>query len=223
MTSKLPVANFHGLGRPPIPIDADEKPYWLSADQYAEALGLLRASKRPFLVTFDDGNISDIELGLPGLQPGEHAIVFVCADRIGQEGYLGKAELRAIAKMPDVSLGSHGNKHTSWRKASGEERDLEIRGSRVAIEKASGQAVIAAGIPFGDYDGEVLKAILSAGYQRAYSSDGGPRLVDDPLVPRMSLRGDLDIGSQIRRLLDSCAVPSRVKQEAKLRAKALLK
>lgn len=219
----LPVANFHGLGAPPIPIDADEQPFWLSREQYREALVALRQQSDGFLVTFDDGNLSDIEIGLPELREGEEAIVFVCADRIGSEGYLSAPQLRQIAAMPNVRLGSHGCAHRSWREARGVQRDREIRESKRIIEQHSDAPVRDAGIPFGDYDGSVLRAIRQAGYTTAYSSDGGPRMVDADLVPRLSLRGDRPVESQVADLLGATGFAARAKQEAKLRAKLLLK
>ena len=221
--STLPVANFHGLGTPPIPIEDDERPYWLSQEQYAEALARLRASRQPFLITFDDGNLSDVEIGLPALQAGERAIVFACSDRTGREGYLAANELRNIAGMENITLGSHGAAHASWRTADSGERAREIADSRKALEDVVGVPVRDAGIPFGDYDGSVLKAISAAGYTSAYSSDGGPRLSGASPIPRLSLRGDRPIAEQIDALLAACAPLRRARQEAKLRAKVLLK
>ncbi|RDC59686.1 hypothetical protein HME9302_00878 [Alteripontixanthobacter maritimus] len=222
-----PVANFHGIGEPPIAIDADERPYWLSETQYAEAISRLMDSDKAVLFTFDDGNLSDLDIGAPALGDAE-AVFFICSNRIGREGYLDREQLQELAAVRNFRIGSHGCDHTSWRTVSGAARKAEIAGSRKQLEVAIQAPVIEAGIPFGAYDRGVLKDIADAGYTAAYSSDGGPRytMIDaDPtrVIPRLSFRGDRDIAAQAHALLESCSIAARLKQEARLRAKVLLK
>ena len=56
----------HGIGAPARPLDDGEDQVWISVEQFE---GLLDAAVgRPDVtVTFDDGNLSDLEIGLPRL------------------------------------------------------------------------------------------------------------------------------------------------------------
>lgn len=196
------VANFHGIGTPPAGIDPGERPYWLSAEQYHRALDALVSSGRPFLVTFDDGNLSDLAIGVPAcVERGIATIVFACSGRIGTPGYLSAADLRELAGLPGCAIGSHGAVHRPWTGLAGSALDAEVAQSKARIEDALGRPVTAAGLPFGRYDRHVLSAAAKAGYVEVYSSDGSPRLSRRGVQPRLSLRGDAEPEGQVRRLL----------------------
>jgi len=47
------------------------------------------------------------------------------------------------------------------------------------------------GVPFGAYDGRVLRALRAAGVTQVFTSDGGPCLPNAWLIPRNSLRNDM--------------------------------
>ncbi|MXO75653.1 hypothetical protein GRI40_10535 [Altererythrobacter aerius] len=54
--------NFHGLGTPHTAVAEDERPFWLPLERFEQILGRIARSPDParFVVTFDDGNASDI-------------------------------------------------------------------------------------------------------------------------------------------------------------------
>jgi len=217
-----PVANFHGLGEPPAGVDAGEQPYWLSHDQFLRALDLLSASPQPFLVTFDDGNLSDLGLGMPACADrGIAAICFACSGRIGREEYLSAAQLREIAALPGCSVGSHGRDHLPWRDLDNAALAAEAVESRKVLEDVLARPVTALGLPFGAYDRRVLRAARKAGFRRIYSSDGGPRLFGGGVIPRLSLRADRPIEEQVRALVAAASPLRAAAQEAKLLIKAL--
>ena len=219
-----PVANFHGIGQPGDHVDAAERPYWLSEVQFAEALALLRASRERVLLTFDDGNASDHALAMPMLRGGDlPVIVFACSDRIGQPGYLSAAQLAELAAQPGFAVGSHGRAHVPWRGLGGTALADELATSRKALEQACGARVLDAAIPFGRYDGGVLRAMAHAGYARAFSSDGGPRLSGQWPIPRLSFRGDRAMEDQVADLLARAAWHRRLAQEVRLRAKLVVR
>lgn len=216
------IANFHGIGTPPARVDDGERPYWLSREGFVRALDLLAASGLPFRVTFDDGNLSDVETGVPlCAERGVESIVFACSGRIGRAGYLAAADLRALAAMPGCRIGSHGIDHVPWRGLDPAALAAEVAQSRAVLEAALAAPVAAAGIPFGAYDRRVLAALRRAGYREVYSSDGGPRLSAGGVQPRLSLRGDRPVEAQVAALLAATAPRRRVRQELRLRLKEL--
>ena len=90
-----------------------------------------------------------------------------------------------------MTIGSHGINHVAWPKLNDIELENELRASRAQLEDICGHQIIEAGIPFGRYDARVLKALRTAGYTAAWSSDGGTFHRNAFLRPRTSLRGDM--------------------------------
>jgi peptidoglycan/xylan/chitin deacetylase (PgdA/CDA1 family) len=188
------VLNFHGLGRPGRPLEPGEARYWVAAEMLIETLTLAVRHKDRVQTTFtfDDGNLSDIDIAAPALaQHGLHATFFVLADRIGMPGSLGPAEMRALVKAGHC-IGSHGAAHVDWKIADAATLAHEVgQTTRAAIADAAGHPVTAAAIPFGRYNAAVLKALAQHGYDRAYSSDGGGWRAGQFPISRTSPRTDM--------------------------------
>ncbi len=215
------IANFHGIGEPPAHVELGERRFWLSPAQFHQALDRLRQSGRPVLITFDDGNKTDLTVGLPACLEREFdALFFVCSDRVGHRDYLSKGALREIAATSGCAIGSHGKRHVPWRRLSERELADEVGGSRSALEWATGLPVTIAALPFGAYDRQVLHALVSAGYTKVFSSDGGPRLSREGVQPRQSMRGDRPLRAQVDALVASATIAHATFQEAKVRWKS---
>ncbi len=215
------VANFHGIGEPPVEVRAGELPFWLTLAQFSETITRLADSGRPYRVTFDDGNVSDLTVGAPSCaRNGIEVTIFACSGRVGQFGYLDQAALREIAVMPGCTIGSHGRMHVSWRGLNNAALANEIEVSRAELEQLTDQTVSAAGLPFGAYDRRVLRALAVAGYETVYSSDGGPRLSTKGAQPRLALRGDQPIADQIDALIAGATPVRAAWQEARIQAKS---
>jgi peptidoglycan/xylan/chitin deacetylase (PgdA/CDA1 family) len=217
------IANFHGIGEPHPWADAGERRFWLATEQFREAIDLLARSGKPVCATFDDGNQSDLDHGVPLCrEAGMSVSVLVCSGRLGKKGYLDRAALRDIAAQDRCRIGSHGKDHVPWKGLTDSALLEEVAGSRKVIEDTIGARVDEAGIPFGAYDRRVLRALRKAGYRRLFSSDGGPRLRRGGVWPRLSLRGDQPIAPQVEHLLESASLLRATRQEAKLTVKQWL-
>lgn len=213
--------NFHGLGEPPSWIDADERPYWLSPQVFETALDLMIASKRPFEVTFDDGNESDFVLARPLLKERDlTAGFFICSGRIGKPGYLDAERIQSLA-ADGFEIGTHGCDHLPWKGANADLLEREIRGSKQTLERLLGQPVASAAIPFGMYDGAVIRKLREAGFAKIYSSDRFPTHFNRTLIPRYSVRKDRDIADQIAELLQGMSPLSRIRQDLRVAVKAI--
>jgi len=177
---KLPetaIFTFHGIGRPPAGIPEDEKPYWIAEEAFHALIPRLaddaRALGVQLLVTFDDGNRSDLLIAAPLLkQAGVDTIFFPCSGRIGKPGYLSADDLTTLVS-DGFEVGSHGVDHIRWATLHGAALHDEIAGSRAILQDALGRNVGAAALPFGSYNRRVLAALRDAGYERVYSSDPG--------------------------------------------------
>jgi len=180
---------FHGIGTPIRPIERQEAHYWVSVAQFETVLDLIASHPTPerFCITFDDGNISDHDIALPRLAARHlHASFFVLSGRIGHPGSLDKDHLLAL-QGAGMIVGSHGVAHRDWRRLAAPDLSTEIQASRECLEAILHVPVTAAGIPFGSYDARVLKALRSAGYLAAYSSDRGEMDPTAFLRPRTSI------------------------------------
>ena len=194
MNKRRVIINFHGLGAPTRPIEADEVPYWVAPDLLAETLRMAERFKDRVetWLTFDDGNASDLTIAAEILARHRRtARFFMLAGRLGQPGALSDEDLRALAAAGHV-IGSHGFDHVDWTTLDESGRHREWHDAREVISEALGMPVKEAGIPFGRYDRQVISGLQRAGYQRVYSSDGGRCGRDRFLLPRTSVRADMD-------------------------------
>src|SRR3712207_5181342 len=88
---------FHGIGTPRRELEPGEAPYWIGVDTYHRVLDDLASWPLPVRISFDDGNASDVEIGLPGLlSRGLTADFFVLAGRLGQTGSLDEPAVKEL-------------------------------------------------------------------------------------------------------------------------------
>jgi peptidoglycan/xylan/chitin deacetylase (PgdA/CDA1 family) len=193
------ILNFHGVGEPAHELSAGEANVWLDAPRFLEILDAVKGVPNVEL-TFDDGNMSDIEIAVPALfERGLRATFFIVADRIDQEHYLSKADVKALVQA-GMPVGSHGKRHVPWRGLDDQRLREELVEAKETIERAVGDAISEAACPFGSYDRRSLLALRSAGFARVYTSDTGPAHADTWLVARNTIACD-DTPESVRRII----------------------
>ena len=219
------ILNFHGIGHPKRELEEGEAPYWVSEDFYKQTMDLVTHHKDRVHVdiTFDDGNLSDVEIGLPVLaRHNFHATFFVLADRIGKAGSLGQDDIRALVAAGH-QIGSHGAAHIDWASATPTELERELGPiTRDTIAAAAGQPVTAAAIPFGRYNAAVLKALSHHDYAYIYSSDGGAWRVGHRPIPRTSPRNNMTLEDIENILLGREPLKARLRRMIAMHVKRLL-
>ena len=98
---------FHGIGSPARDLEDGEAPYWVGRETFLRVLDEVATWPRVAL-SFDDGNASDIEIGLPALKDrGLQATFFVLAARLDQPGSLSRDAVREL-HTAGMTMGSHG-------------------------------------------------------------------------------------------------------------------
>lgn len=186
--------SFHGIGTPQRPLELGEERYWISKDFYGRVLGEV-AQRDDVTISFDDGNTSDIALGLDGLLQYERkATFFVLAGRLGRGGSLTVSDLEELRRY-GMTIGTHGMDHLPWRSLSGAQRERELVHAREMIAEAAGAPVCEAALPLGRYDRTLLATLRRLGYHRVYSSDRRRTNAGAWLQPRFSIRADDTIDS----------------------------
>jgi peptidoglycan/xylan/chitin deacetylase (PgdA/CDA1 family) len=209
---------FHGIGRPVRPFTEDEGRYWISEEQYHEILDVL-TELPPVRLSFDDGNASDLEIGLPGLLERKlRADFFALAGRVGEGGSLGEDDLRTLLAH-GMGVGSHGWAHRSWRGMDAATTTRELVDARERLSAAIGQPVTEAALPMGQYDRQVLGALRRLGYRRVYSSDRRPADWRAWLQPRYSVVRT-DTAATVRAIISN---PPALARRVSLAGRGLVK
>jgi peptidoglycan/xylan/chitin deacetylase (PgdA/CDA1 family) len=183
MRSQIIILNFHGIGQLTRPVTQGEDDCWISKTFFEEVLDYI-SGRNDVELTFDDSNESDYEVALPALKARNlTARFFVVANRIDQPCFLSSGQIRSI-QAEGMKIGSHGARHLPWSKCGAEELDEELIAARKRLEDVVGAPVIEAACPFGVYNRRVLNKLRHVGYERVYTSDGGPALTDCWIRPR---------------------------------------
>jgi peptidoglycan/xylan/chitin deacetylase (PgdA/CDA1 family) len=179
------ILTFHGLGEPPESIPEHERIFWVPRDWF-EAI-IAAAPDEGVGITFDDGNVSDVEQALPALLArGMTARFFPLAGRIGAEGYLSAADISELSAA-GMHIGSHGLHHCDWRTLEDGELRQELTVSRQTLAGILDKEIAEAACPFGSYNRRVLKTLRAAGYRRVFNSDGDTRPMGSWLLPRTTV------------------------------------
>jgi len=195
-TDRQIVLMFHGIGTPHAAIPGDERPYWID---WARFDGILGRFERPLragtmILTFDDGNASDLEAAERLARAGLTGKFFVLAGRIGLPHYLSACDLRRIDAL-GMEVGLHGRDHIDWRHADAAVLEAELVDARRALADILGKPVTSVAIPFGAYNGRVKARLQRDDFARVYTSDTGPARARDRFCRRNPVMADHDIAA----------------------------
>lgn len=218
------VINFHGIGEPQRTLDPGEAPYWISVDRFRYMLDQIVAhpDQKNIAITFDDGNLSDLIIGVTELSKRNlTAEFFVLTGRIGKTGSLDEHHIRAILSA-GMHIGSHGIDHRDWSSLSAAELQNELTNSKSRLEELCGKAMNAAAIPFGRYNAAVIAASRKAGYSVLYSSDGGTMDPRTFLRARSTVRSDTSDSGFADMLDGRMPLAKRLRRAVSTRLKQLV-
>src|SRR5262245_24735525 len=159
---RLIILNLHGVGEHRRTLDPGEDGVWLDRAEF-EAVLDVAAGRRDVKITFDDGNLSDLDIAVPALLARScKATFFVTSSLLGLPGYLGREQLRQVADA-GMTIGTHGSRHRSWVGLDDEGRREELIDARKELEQITGRTIDEAACPYGAYDRETLGALRKAG------------------------------------------------------------
>lgn len=207
---------FHGVGHVPAHVGAEERPFWCTEPTFTALLDEVRpASQRagiPIQLTFDDGNDTDALVALPALVArGLTADFFVCAGRLGEQGYLDEDQIREL-RDAGMRIGSHGWGHVDWRRADDATMDRELRGARKRLSEVVGHDVDEVAIPFGSYDRRVVGMLRRTGVRTVYTVNRGWAGGADWMVPRETCADSWDLDTFHRLTASAGSIPKRARR-----------
>ena len=131
------------------------------------------AGRHMVLITFDEGDVSNIEQALPVLQEsGLAAVFFITRNFVGQRGMISRAGVRELADAGMV-IGSHGLSHRFLNTLSPAALGIELASSRDFLEQITGRAVKLLSLPGGRGGRRELEAAHAAGYRSVFGSRPG--------------------------------------------------
>ncbi len=150
----------------------------ISLRQYCDYVlcddGSVTIPKNPIIVTFDDGYLSNYELGFPILKElNIPATIFVVTDTVGAVAGEGKVnyshftweQAKEMEESGLIDIQSHTVSHKKTDELAFEQQILEIRKSKYDVEKNMGKVCDMIAYPYGNYN-ESLKNIASrSGYK----------------------------------------------------------
>lgn len=204
---------FHGIGTPQRETEPGEDRYWISEDLFHAVLDEIRTWP-DVRISFDDGNTSDVEIGLPALLArGLTADFFVLASRLESTGSLDEKAVRQLHES-GMTIGSHGMWHRPWRGMDPDTRQAELVTARERLAEVAGVPVDIAACPLGRYDRELIGHMRRLGYTRVYTSDRRPARAGSWLQPRYSLRRDDTVDGLRAEALRGPGALKRMKLEA---------
>jgi peptidoglycan/xylan/chitin deacetylase (PgdA/CDA1 family) len=201
------------VGTPKREMEPGEDRYWIGVDLFHAVLDEIRTWPQ-VRISFDDGNVSDLEVALPALlERGLTADFFVLASRLESAGSLDEKAVRRLHEN-GMTIGSHGMWHRPWRGMDPETRQAELVTARDRLAEVAGVPVDTAACPLGRYDRDLVGHLRRLGYRRVFTSDRRPARAQSWLHPRYSVRRDDTVASLRAEALDGPGALSRLKLEA---------
>lgn len=209
---------FHGIGTPGRQLEPGEGDIWIGRDQFHWLLDCA-VGRKDVVITFDDGNASDLELALPALRDrGLTATFFLIAGRLRVPGFLDQDGVRALAAA-EMEIGCHGMHHRCWRGLDQSALHEELVEAKAILEQTVDKPVTQAACPFGSYDRHVLRAVRRCGYHQVFTSDRGLARPGDFLQVRNSV-GPGDAPGLLERVAaGDASLSSAARQRVKLAVK----
>jgi len=109
------------------------------------------------------------------------------------------AEIVDLAKMPQVTIGSHSVNHALMPTCNEEELRKEISDSKRDLEQWTGRPVRVFSYPNGSCDERTARVLAEAGYSLAFTTENHAiTLADDPYyLPRFSIMDDGSLSENI--------------------------
>lgn len=177
---------FHGIGKCEVEREPGEQRYWVDRSMYLAILDEVH-HRADVQISFDDGNASDLETGLPALQErGMTATFFALAGRLDDPASLSPDDLRTLSTA-GMTIGTHGWDHVSWRGLTPSQADRELKDARDTLAQVVGSPIEEAALPLGQYDRALLRRLKEWGYKHVYTSDRLPSRPNSWIQPRYSV------------------------------------
>lgn len=126
--------------------------------------------EKPFIITFDDGYLSNYRYAFPLLEKYDYnAAIFVVTGSVGISDvafpHFDWNQAKEMVGSGNIEIYSHTNSHSSLSTLSPAQLIFELRRSKFIIESRLGTPCDAFAAPFGQYSTLVTECASKAGYK----------------------------------------------------------
>jgi peptidoglycan/xylan/chitin deacetylase (PgdA/CDA1 family) len=191
MNANTLIFNYHRLysrAHTDTPARSSENFYAVALESFREHLAFLKRQNfktllldefltqpslehsRNVVITFDDGNESDLTIAVPLLQEfGFRAVFFICVEYIDRAGYLTWNQVKKLIAS-GMSVQSHGLRHHDLTKLPHDTATNELASARQCLERNLNVKVSYLSLPGGFDNARVCSAARGAGYEAICTS-----------------------------------------------------
>ncbi|MFA6963608.1 MAG: polysaccharide deacetylase family protein [Patescibacteria group bacterium] len=158
-----------------------------------------QAPSKPIILTFDDGYSNFFESAYPALKLEQmKAVAFVITGETSSD-YMTETQIREI-NTNGIEVGSHTISHPDLTKISQEKVSLELKDSKIALEKILGHNIVSLCYPAGKENSEVVSTAREAGYFYAVTTKYGigDLKSDNLLLSRYRVNADTNIAGFLK-------------------------
>ncbi len=194
-TFTLPILALHHVGPAPAHLSRSARDWYISAAKFeallqeievrelvtltaSELLDHLEAGylpERAILLTFDDGPADFYTHAFPLMEQYDAKATMHLQSHVRSAAWLDDEQILELAASPLVEFGSHTKYHQYLTRVTETHARDELVGSKEKIESVIGDeyAVRALAYPYGLYNDDVEEYVADAGYEIAFTIDGG--------------------------------------------------
>jgi len=129
--------------------------------------------KNSMSITFDDGWEGAFNIAMPILKEfGYRCTYFITKDFIGREGFIDEKGIM-MASESGMEIGVHGTTHRMLSNCSNDEIIWEFKSCKQYLESLTGQKVVSASMPGGDWNDIIASCAKKAGLKLLCTSKLG--------------------------------------------------
>ncbi len=156
------------------------------------------------VITFDDGQSSDLLAARELRQRNLQATFCVTWSRLGSPGFLTRSQVLELDRE-GFAIGSHGFAHVHFADLAPAELHLQLAVSKQQLECLLGKPVTTVAIPFGSYNERVIAAAVAAGYRAILTSDLALAVPGSCVLPRLVMDPRVTLGA-FKQMLSGSAI-----------------
>ena len=150
------------------------------------------SKKFMYMITFDDGHVSDYKIVYPLLKSLDiRATFFINTNNIGKPGFLTWGMINEMRNNGNV-FGSHGHNHVKMLDINQEECRYEFLKSKEIYELHTGDTMKIFSFPYGSYNKDLLQLAAECNYKNCFISKHGVIQTIGNVIPRNSINSSMD-------------------------------
>jgi len=175
---------------------------WLYQNRYSSITldDLLKENipEKSFVLTFDDGNISNYEFAFPILKKFNFVgTFFIIPTLIDKKNYITRKQIHEMDEK-GMKFESHSLTHPYILSLSRQEITREVHQSKEKIQKILNREINHFSVPYGFYNKYLIQCVKEAGYKSIVTEDFGyykPKYNSFQILPRFTVKSQMNLNT----------------------------